>query len=203
MKKLVAGVQRFLRTVHPQEKELFERLATGQDPDVMFVACSDSRVVPHLITQSKPGELFVLRNAGNIVPASSAGVGAEAAAVEFAIKGLKVRDIVVCGHSQCGAMTELLYPEETGDLPTVDAWLQHSGEARRVVEEGYTEADRETRVNAAIEANVLVQIENLQSYEIVAQAREAGALRLHGWVWDIATGQVRAFDAETGEFSPL
>lgn len=203
MKRLVQGVQRFLRTVHPQERELFERLATGQDPDVMFVACSDSRVVPHMITQSKPGELFVVRNAGNIVPPASAGAGAEAAAVEFAIKGLKVRDIVVCGHSQCGAMTELLYPEETGDLPTVAKWLQHSAEAKRVVQEGYADADRQTRIDAAIEANVLAQIENLQSHAVVAEAREADQLRLHGWVWDIATGQVRAFDAEAGEFAPL
>lgn len=203
MKKLVGGVQRFLRTVHAQEKELFERLAEGQDPDVMFVACSDSRVVPHLITQSQPGELFVVRNAGNIVPPREAGAGAEAAAVEFAVKGLKVRDIVICGHSQCGAMTELLYPEETGDLPTVDAWLGHSHEARRVVEEGFADADRETRVAAAIEANVLAQIENLQTHPVVAEAREAGRLQVHGWVWDIATGRVRAFDAETGEFTPL
>lgn len=169
----------------------------------MFVTCSDSRVVPHLITQSRPGELFVLRNAGNIVPPAGAGVGAEAAAVEFAVRGLGVRDLVVCGHSQCGAMTELLFPEETGDLPNMARWLEHSREARRVVASGYGDADRETRVAAAIEANVLVQIENLQTHEVVAEARDAGRLRLHGWVWDIGTGRVRAFDAETGEFSPL
>ncbi len=203
MKKLVQGVQQFLRTVYTQEQELFERLAEGQDPDALFVTCSDSRVVPSLITQCKPGDLFVVRNAGNIVPPATAAPGSEAAAVEFAVRVLRVRDLVVCGHSCCGAMTELLYPEETGDLPYVARWLEHSREARRIVESGYADADRATRVAAAIEANVLIQIENLQTYEVVAEARAAGRLKLHGWVWDIATGQVRAFDAEKGEFAPL
>lgn len=196
MQRLVEGVQRFLRTVHARDRVLFERLAAGQAPETLLITCVDSRVVPDLITQSRPGDVLVLRNAGNIVPPSDVAPGSEAAAVEFAVEGLRVRDVIVLGHADCGAMRKLLDP---GGLPLLDRWLEHAQEARRVA----LEEPQEHRLHAAIEANVLHQLEHLQSYEFVARARAEGRLTLHGWVWDIASGVVTAFDAEQGAFLPL
>ena len=203
MQRLVDGVREFLKTVHTADRELFDRLASGQSPDTMLITCSDSRVVPHLIFQSAPGDLFVLRNAGNIVPRASSEGSAEGAAVEFAVTGLHVRDIVVLGHSHCGAMQGVVDPSGLADLPLVERWLRHASEARRAVRESFADADMETKIAAATEANVLAQLENLQSYPVVAGARAKGRLRLHGWVWQIDTGIVRAFDPPAGEFLPL
>lgn len=203
MQRLVDGVREFLKTVHSADRELFEKLASGQSPDTMLVACSDSRVVPHLLFQSAPGDLFVLRNAGNIVPRASSEVSGEAAAVEFAVTSLRVRDIVVLGHSHCGAMRAVVDPSALGTLPLVERWLRHASEARRAVRESFPDADAETKLAAATEANVLAQLENLQSYPVVAGARAEGRLRLHGWVWQIDTGEVRAFDPPAGAFLPL
>lgn len=203
MRKLIEGVQRFLTTVHAKDREVFERLASGQDPETMIVACADSRVVPHLITQAKPGDIFVHRNAGNIVPPSHAAACSEAASIEFGVQHLRVRHIIVLGHTDCGAMRAIVSPEAASEMPLVASWLKHAEEARRVVREGYGSADAETQLAAATEANVLAQIENLQTYPLVARARAEGRLVLHGWVWDIATGMVRSFDAETGRFELL
>lgn len=203
MQKLVQGVQRFLRTVHAIDAELYQRLSAGQSPDTMLVTCSDSRVVPHVICQSSPGDLFVLRNAGNIVPPATASATAEAATVEFGVVGLGVRDIVVLGHSHCGAMQAVVDPARLEGLPLTAKWLENASEARRAVLESFSDADPETRLMGAIEANVLAQLENLQSYPVVAEARAEGKLRLHGWVWHIDSGVVRAFDPPSGTFVAL
>jgi carbonic anhydrase len=204
MKKLVEGLRHFVRTLHAEEQELFSRLAKAQKPDALFVTCSDSRIAPHLITQSGPGDLFVIRNAGNIIPAYGDDAGGEAASVEYAAAALEVADIIVCGHSNCGAMNGLLALEELGrDLPTVKAWLERCEPTRRIVNEQFAALDASQRLQRAIEVNVLVQLENLCSHPSVRTRLAAGNLGLHGWVYDIGSGHVRAFDSERGAFVSL
>lgn len=200
MQKLIDGLHTFREDVFGNYRELFERLAKGQNPEVMFVTCSDSRVVPNLITQTDPGDLFVLRNAGNIVPAHDGAGGAEAAAIEFAVTGLAVRDIVVCGHTDCGAMGGLVEPELVASMPSVASWLRHAEAARRIVGQHYGHLEGRARVTATAEENVLVQLDNLATHPVVRSALEKNELRLHGWMFKIATGEVFHYDATSGQF---
>ncbi|RME73060.1 MAG: carbonic anhydrase [Planctomycetota bacterium] len=192
-----------MRTVHRDEQELFTQLATGQEPDVFFITCSDSRIDPNLITQTKPGDLFVLRNAGNIVPPHGAIRGGEEATVEYAVSVLGVRDIVVCGHADCGAMKGLLHPESCRHLPAVSRWLEQAEPVRQIVQTQLQDEDEEQRLRKAIELNVLQQLTNLRTHPAVAARLFGGSLALHGWVWDIRSGGVRAFDTTSGAFLPL
>lgn len=203
MEKLLEGLRQFMRGVHQDERDLYAKLATGQDPDVFVIACSDSRVDPNLITQSKPGELFVLRNAGNIVPAHAAVYGGEAATIEYAVSVLGVRDIVVCGHADCGAMKGLLDPASCETLPAVKRWLDHAEPVRRIVEARHPGADPQARLDAAIRINVLTQLAHLRTHPSVAARLVGDSIQLHGWVWDIGSGGVHAFEAASGEFVPL
>jgi carbonic anhydrase len=203
VQQLVAGVHQFRHEVFRQQKELFERLASGQNPQTLFITCSDSRIDPNLITHTDPGDLFVLRNAGNIVPAYGAGSGGEVATIEFAVTGLEVSDIVICGHSHCGAMKGLLHPEYLTDMPSVAEFLRHAEATRRIVKSKYAHLLGEPKLDAAIEENVLVQLENLQTHPAVAAALVAGKLKLHAWVYDIASGDVFAFDDHAEQFIPL
>lgn len=203
VQKLVAGVHRFQSEVFREQRDLFSRLADGQNPETLFITCSDSRIDPNLITHTDPGDLFVLRNAGNIVPAHGASVGGEVATIEFAVAGLKVTDVVVCGHSHCGAMKGLLHPEYLEDVPAVAEWLRHAESTRRIVKSKYADLSEEDRLDAAIEENVLVQLEHLQTHPAVAVALAQGALKLHAWYYDIASGEVFAYDAAAGQFVPV
>lgn len=203
VQSLVAGVHHFQRDVFRSQCELFSRLAKQQTPETLFITCSDSRIDPNLITHTDPGDLFVLRNAGNLVPAFGASRGGEVATIEFAVAGLGVRDIVVCGHSHCGAMKGLLHPEYVAELPAVADWLKLAETTRRLVRTKYTHLADDELLDAAIEENVLVQIENLQTHPAVAVALSQGQLKLHGWVYDIASGEVYAYDTESGQFLPL
>lgn len=198
MQQLIAGVRDFVHTVHPGERALFDKLAKGQSPETLLITCSDSRMVPDLITGTRPGDLFVVRNAGNIVPPATVG-GGEVASIEFGVEALKVRDIVVCGHSDCGAMKGVLKPDAVKGLPNVARWLEHSDRVREIVA-SHPESER---LDRAIEANVLTQLTHLRSHPSVAKAMERGELALHGWVWDIASGRVRAFDTDEGAFVDL
>jgi carbonic anhydrase len=159
--------------------------------------------VPALITQAGPGEMFELRNAGNIVPPFGASNGGEAAAIEFAVAGLGVRDVVICGHSHCGAMQGLLDPKSTDKMPVVKAWLNHAETTRRIMAENYGELPPDHRLNIAVQENVLVQIENLQTHPSVAVKLQRGELNLHAWVYKLETGEVFSFDQEAGQFLPL
>ena len=203
VQQLVAGVHHFKRQVFRQQRELFERLSKGQSPQTLFITCSDSRIDPNLITHTDPGDLFVIRNAGNIVPAYSAASGGEIASIEFAVTGLAVSDIVICGHSHCGAMKGLLHPEYLAEMPAVGQWLQHAEATRRIVKSKYGELAESERLDVTVEENVLVQIENLQTHPSVAAALAQGQLKLHAWVYDIATGEVFAFDDESEQYQPL
>ena len=204
MQKLVEGIHTFQANIFRSRHELFERLRTGQNPQALLITCSDSRVMPELITQAEPGDLFVLRNAGNLVPPHGAGpVGGEAATIEFAVKSLKIKDVIVCGHTLCGAMQAVLDPAALSDMPGMRTWLGHADATREIIKTSYTGLTAEATWKAAVEENVLVQLENLRTHPCVAAGLAAGALKLHGWVYKIETGEVFAYDPVKGQFLAL
>ncbi len=203
MQDIIKGVRTFQRDVYPQYRELFERLAAGQSPEALVITCSDSRVDPFLLTQAGPGKLFVLRNAGNIVPRYDGFVGGVTATIEFAVVALKVPNIIVCGHSSCGAMTGLLHPEQLENMPNVENWLRHHAEPVREMMARTGSLGGPQELPQAVDANVLVQLENLRTHPSVAKALAAGEIKLHGWVYDIGSGEVRAYNEAWKQFAPL
>lgn len=204
MQKLIAGLHHFQSQIFLSHKELFDRLAKGQQsPDALFITCSDSRINPNLITQTNPGDLFILRNAGNIIPPHGAANGGEGATIEFAVSAVGIQDIIVCGHSFCGAMKALLQPEQLRDLPAVSAWLNHAEATRRIVKENYGKLDDEQLLNVATQENVLAQLENLRTHPAVAARLCRGELNLHGWIYKIETGEVFSYQPEAGQFLAL
>ena len=208
MKKLIRGILEFRKTRRPGYAETFARLALGQSPDSLFIACSDSRVVPNLFASTEPGDLFVLRNVGNIVaPCGQNGVSegdiAEAAALEFAVMGLKVSDLIVCGHSECGAMRALLDASTGIPAPHFRDWLRHADPALTRVRSGFLGGQGLAPHNQLSQANVLQQLEHLRSYAVVRDAEQARRVRLHAWWFDIANADVLAWDAEAGRFVPI
>jgi len=202
MQRLAKGIHRFRSDYFRSRRAFFEKLASdGQRPETLFITCSDSRVVPNLITSSAPGELFIVRNVGNIVPAVNRGViGGVAAAIEYAVQVLEVSNIVVCGHTQCGAMDAVVHPERVRHLSFVSRWLDEAGSIPRILEERYGELDPEQRMNAAVQENVLTQLENLRTYDFIARRLDKGDLHIMGWVFRIATGEVFEYDPTTEQF---
>jgi len=203
VQKLIQGIHEFQEDDFRPLQGLFESLARGQSPETLFITCSDSRIDPNLLTKSQPGELFILRNAGNIVPPHSGLAGGEAATIEFAVAGLGVKDIIICGHSHCGAVKGLLDPSQVEGLPAVAQWLSHAEATKRIIEDNYSDLSPADRITAAIEENVLVQLENLRTLPCVKSRLVKGDLRLHGWVYKIETGDVFAYDRIDGQFVPL
>ncbi len=201
MQRLIEGLHHFQSQVFGSQRELFERLAKGQAPETLFITCADSRIDPCLLTQSAPGDLFILRNAGNLVPPYGAVRGGEAATIEFAIAGLGVKDIIVCGHSHCGAMKGLLDPPPAAAFPALSDWLSHAEATRRIMLEKYGDRTGAERLNVAIQENVLAQLENLRTHPVVASALAQDKLRLHGWVYKIETGDVFVYDPATRQFA--
>jgi carbonic anhydrase len=203
MQKLVEGLHRFQSEFCRSNQDLFERLSQGQNPEALFISCSDSRVIPNLITQTGPGELFVLRNAGNIIPPHGSGGVGEMATIEFAVTALGVKDIVVCGHTLCGAMRGLLELEKLDSMPAVKSWLSHAESTRRIITENYAHLEGNPRLTATVQENVLVQIENLRTHPSVRSKLLRGDLAIHAWVYKIETGEVFAYDQERGQFMPF
>jgi carbonic anhydrase len=203
MQNLIQGIHQFRQEDFLPLQGLFEQLAKGQNPETLFITCSDSRIDPNLLTRSRPGDLFILRNAGNIVPPHGAASGGEAATIELAVAALGVKDIIICGHSHCGAMQSLLHPEQVASLPAVSSWLTHAEKARRIVRDNYGHLDGERLVTATVEENVLVQLENLRTLPAVGARLVRGDLHLHGWVYKIETGEVFAYELTSGQFVPL
>jgi carbonic anhydrase len=203
MQKLVDGIHHFQANIFRSQRELFERLAHGQRPDALFITCSDSRINPNLITQTEPGDLFILRNAGNIIPPHGAANGGEGATIEYAVVGLGVQDIIVCGHSHCGAMDALLHPAGLEGMPVVTAWLSHAEATRCIVREKYRNLTGQRLLTLTVEENVLVQLENLRTHPSVAAGLASDRLKLHGWVYKIETGEVFAYDPVRGQFLPV
>lgn len=203
MQKLIRGVCHFRERVFRPRQELFAQLSKGQHPEALFITCSDSRIDPNLLTQSRPGDLFILRNAGNIVPPHGAVGGGEAATIEFAVNVLGVKDIIVCGHSDCGAMKALLQPQSVSSLHALSSWLSLAETTRRIVQDNFGHLDGEGLLTATIQVNVLVQLENLRTLTAVASRLAQGDLHLHGWVYQIEAGEVFAYDPWDGRFVPL
>lgn len=197
MKKLIQGLRRFKSEYFCKHQELFEQLSQGQQPRVLFVTCSDSRIDPELITQAQPGEIFVIRNAGNIIPPYGAANGGEGASIEYAVQALGIRQIVVCGHSHCGAMKGLLKHESLREeMPLVYDWLKHAEATKRLVKEHYGDRTGEDLLDITIAENVLTQIENLRTYPAVYSKLYSGALKIYAWIFDIDDGEVMAYDAQ-------
>ncbi|MEW4455981.1 carbonic anhydrase [Bremerella sp. JC817] len=196
MRNLIAGVTQFQNKTYPQMQPRFEELATGQSPDALFITCSDSRVVPELLTGSDPGELFVIRNAGNIVGTKDEADLGVAATIEYAVKVLKVPQIIVCGHARCGAMQGLLNPSAVESLPEVAKWVSLSAEALNDTSDD-SDDDRLTQL---IQANIRLQLRNLMTFPEVAEGVESGTLQLHGWLYDFVTGKVSVVSLGSSQF---
>jgi carbonic anhydrase len=190
MRQLIDGICAFQQDVFPSIRRRFEKLVTGQQPRTLFITCSDSRIVPHLLTQSGPGELFVLRVAGNLVPPATAPPTGEAATIEYAVTVLKVSDLVVCGHSHCGAISALFSPDTLEQLPAMKQWLAHANAtAREFVDASGGGVPDSDLITAAIQHNVVTQLAHLRTYPVVAEAESRGELSLHGWFYRFETGE--------------
>ena len=198
MREVIQGVIRFQQEQQPAKQALFDQLAGAQSPDTLLVTCADSRIDPGLITQTAPGDLFVCRNAGNIVPPLPDYSGDIAASVEFGVAALGVKHIIVMGHTDCGAMKGAMNREAVATLPKVYEWLGYACEAA----EAATESD-ENPLLVVTEANVLLQLKHLLTHPAVASGLESGQLDLHGWVYHIGTGEVTCHDAATNQFVPI
>ncbi|KMO38067.1 carbonic anhydrase [Methylobacterium variabile] len=203
MDSIIQGISTFRGSVFPGQQRMYQRLVRdGQHPKALIIACADSRVAPEHITQTGPGELFVCRNAGNIVPPFSQMNGGVSSAIEYAVVALGVRDIVVCGHSDCGAMKGLMQPGALAAMPNVAAWLRHSHAADRIVCEAYPDdIAPHDRLRALALENVVVQLAHLRTHPSVAAALAKGELSLHGWFFEIETGALLAYDGR--RFVPL
>ena len=204
MNELIGRVLRFETDVYPPQSELYERLAhRGQSPKALMISCADSRIVPEHVMQCEPGDLFVCRNAGNIVPPHAQTTGGVQATVEYAVAVLSVRDIIVCGHSDCGAMKAVAEPSQVDALPSVAAWLKHSRAAGHVVDASYPELTQAERIRAISLENVVAQLAHLRTHPSVAAGIARGDIALHGWFVDIHAGEVLGLDGESGQFVPL
>jgi carbonic anhydrase len=215
---LIKGTSRFQRGYHSKHRERFTRLVeNGQNPHTLFIACADSRVVPHAMTHASPGDIFVLRNVGNMVPACTPGTDCSStgAAIEYATSVLGVHEIVVCGHSHCGACAALYKDDDDGELRLTRRWLEQGREVRdlvlREVSSGKNQVmppfgsrdDTEQVLRATEKAMVVQHLRNLMTYPAVARRVAEKTLRLHGWHYTIETGRIERYDAERLCFVPL
>ncbi|MDF5718643.1 MAG: carbonic anhydrase [Rhizonema sp. NSF051] len=195
MKKLIKGLREFKSSYFSTHQELFEQLSHGQKPRVLFITCSDSRVDPNLITQAQLGELFVIRNAGNIIPPYGATNGGEGATIEYAVQALDIQQIIVCGHSHCGAMKGLMKLNSLREeMPLVHDWLKYAEATRRLVLENYSQYKGEELLEIMIAENVLTQIENLRTYPVIHSRLYQGQLSIYAWIYHIETAEILAYD---------
>lgn len=202
MEKIISGVVKFGETPYEERKKLFAELANGQSPEVLFITCADSRIDPNLVTQTAPGDLFIIRNAGNIVPTHTKTAGGNTASIEFAVAALGVKHIVVCGHTDCGAMKGALNLSALGELPHVQDWLDHSRAAVEVVKAKHGQATLE-ELDSLTEENVLLQLQHLRTHPVVASKLASKEVDLHAWVYDIKHGSVSAYDETGDKFVPI
>lgn len=193
MKKVLSGIRKFQNEVLPERKALFDRLATGQNPPILFVTCADSRIDLNLVTQTDPGYLFICRNAGNIVPPHSTMTGGITASIEYAVAVLGVKHAIVCGHTDCGAIRAATHLDELASLPHVRSWLTHCQAAIASVRHVHGAVDEEHLLDL-IRENVLVQMQNMRTHPEVAARLRTHTLKLHGWVYNIETGEVDCYD---------
>ncbi|MGA7829551.1 MAG: carbonic anhydrase [Terracidiphilus sp.] len=201
--KLLEGHKCFLATVFPGKRDQFHLLAETQAPEWLFITCSDSRVVPDLILQTQPGDLFITRNAGNVVPVTSNDVDGVTATIEYAVEVLRVKHAILCGHSDCGALKAALDHTSIESLPKARRWLSHV-EAAFSYRQPLNPADGDSAELASlIRGNVVAQLLNLRAQPSVARAVDEGRLTVHGWYYDILSGRIEQFDEDSGGFLPL
>ncbi len=200
MQQILKGLKQFQREVFPHHKNLYESLSTAQEPRALLITCGDSRVVPTLLTQTKPGDLFICRHVGNIVPPYGGPYGGVSATVEYAVDALHVKHIIVVGHTDCGAMRAVLHPEKMAGLPNVAGWLGYVSAARDIVEALYPDASEEEKLHQLTERNVLLQLKHLETHPPVAVALARGLLSLHGWMYHLDTGDVDSYDPDAKQF---
>jgi carbonic anhydrase len=203
MQKLIEGHKRFLAEVFPAKRSHFHLLAESQAPAWLFITCADSRVVPDLILGTEPGDLFIARAIGNVVPVATQDVDGMTATIEYSVEVLKVRHAIVCGHSDCGAMKAALDRTKLVNLPKARRWLDHV-EAAFAHKQPVNPADGESAELASlIRGNVVAQLNNLHAQPPVARAIAEGRLTVHGWYYDILTGRIEEYDEKLKRFVPL
>ncbi|MEQ1948923.1 MAG: carbonic anhydrase [Bryobacteraceae bacterium] len=203
IKKLAAGWQQYQSEHHSRHEGRYASLAEKQDPKVLFITCADSRIEPAVMFQSEPGDLFVARNPGNIVPPYGAVLGGASASLEYALTVLSVSDIIVCGHSNCGAMKGLLYPQGLKQMPLVSNWLKFASAAHMMHQPFRRSTPLAQRIACLAQENAVVQLDHLKTYPAVASKLARLQVRLHAWHYDIRTGGITCFDPESGAFRPL
>ena len=203
MDRILKGLSRFQKSVFPKQRDLFQKLALGQRPDALFITCADSRIDPCLLTQTKPGQLFICRVIGNIIPPYPDAIGGVSATIEYAVGVLGVPDVIVCGHTDCGVMKGVLSPEALEPLPSVSAWLNYAQPARRAVAHLKQVQTDEEHLLAVAERNVVQQLGNLRTHPTVAERLDQGDLNLHGWVYDLGEGIVTHYDSNQDAFVAL
>jgi carbonic anhydrase len=203
MKNIVQGYLRFRKDVFPKWKDHFHLLAEIQSPDVLFITCADSRIDPSLILQTEPGDLFICRNVGNVVPPFGEAAGGVSATVEYAIEVLKVRHVIICGHSDCGAVKAVLDRKDLSKLPITAQWLNYVEAAWKYREPGDPMGDEKARHTTLIHANVIAQINHLKTHPEVAAGLAKKTLQVHGWYYDILTGVIQSYDQQARRFVPL
>ena len=199
MEKVISGLVQFKSSSFEERKALFAELANGQSPEVLFITCADSRIDPNLVTQTEPGELFIIRNAGNIIPPHSRVSGGVTASIEYAVAVLGIKHIVVCGPSDCGAMKGALNTAALADLPHVQNWLDHSRAAVEIVKAKQGQATI-SELDQVTKQNVLLQLDHLRTHPAVASRLGTGEVDMHGWVYNIEHGTVAAYDETQQEF---
>lgn len=199
MDKILLGLKKFQEEIFPIHKERFEALAETQDPNVLFITCSDSRIDPNLLTQSKPGELFICRNAGNIVPPHSHETGGMTASIEYAVSVLGVKHIIICGHSSCGAMKAAMAPDTVDSLPHVKVWINHSRAATEAVAHKH-QCLGDEHLDEVTKQNIILQMNHLKTHPSVFSRLHDDKVQVHGWMYDIKSGNVEVFDETSGEF---
>lgn len=203
MKKLVEGFSYFKQEIFPSQEVFFQKLAQGQSPETLFITCADSRVVPDLFTQASPGDLFLSRNIGNLVPPYGDIMGGVTAVIEYAVLVLKVKSIIVCGHTDCGAMKAILHPQWLEELPAAAAWLRYAEAARHIALSNDVSKSDEELLHCLTEENIILQLGHLRTHPAVAARVARGDLQLYGWLYHIHAGDVTTYDASTGRFVPL
>ncbi len=203
MQQLIDGYQIFRSTVFPQKQTLYRQLAGGQSPSTLFITCSDSRVQPNEFISAGPGELFWERSVGNIIPEGESPETEARAVIEYAVVALGVSDIVVCGHSDCGAMKALLNPASLAALPSVKAWLDNAGPVLENVRRKHGPLQGLPLLDATIRENVLVQLDHLRTIPFLGPRLADGRVKLHGWVYDLGLALVFAHDPRVDQFLPL
>jgi carbonic anhydrase len=202
--RLLNGVRQFRKNVFPKRREVYEQVVQeGQEPHTLFITCADSRIDPEVITQSGPGDIFVARNIGNIVPAYGDVLGGVSAVIEYAVSALEVDQVVICGHSDCGAMKGLMHQEALNKMPTVQRWLRNAHTALSVAEALSSNVDESTFLHRLIEQNVVLQVNHLRTHPSVAGRIAQGNLAVYGWLYDIASGTVFNYNEADARFEEI